>query len=201
MTVVLGKEISLDLGGFRNSTQTILPFLTLINSSSNGSSSGPVPEAPVLTDQAGLSLPILKVEFERTLRYVDIPVPDLPAASNATPLEGGRAEVGKVLEWLRSNQVTDIYELRVRDSLYLPHSEGMVFSCLQDFNVEVLDWMRVDLSYIPLKDTCPNLKELTLYAGCLSSWQYWTSEAGYNLMGEAFPKVGSAPRKADQSSY
>ncbi|KAM0554849.1 hypothetical protein ACHAPJ_006584 [Fusarium lateritium] len=91
-------------------------------------------------------------------------------------MEVERSEARAILDWLRNKQkVSGIYELRVRDSFFSPHSEEVISQCLAGFDVEVLDWMRTDMSVKPLLDTCPNLKKLVLYASNWATLSYWTS--------------------------
>ncbi|KAL6355505.1 hypothetical protein LRP88_11099 [Fusarium phalaenopsidis] len=156
------KEISLDLGGFQHSSRSIDPFLKMIRESST----------KITTKAAEL-----KVEFESTLRYVDIPIPDFPEAQAGGMTDTERSEAKVILEWLRTKkEVSGIYELRVRDSLFFPHSEEVIAQCLHGFDVEMLDWMRVDMSAKPLLKTCRNLKKLMLYASNWATLSYWTSE-------------------------
>lgn len=166
----IGKEISLDLGGFQHSSRSIDPFLRMIKSSSTNITTNAVE---------------LKVEFESTLRYVDIPIPDLPEAQAGGMKNTDRSEARVILEWLRTKkEVTGIYELRVRDSLFFPHSEEAIAQCLNGFDVEILDWMRVDMSVKPLLNTCRNLKKLMLYAGNWATLSYWTSKEAIDALSE-----------------
>lgn len=141
--------------------------------------------------QEPLQEPTFSVNFESTLSFVDIPVPNLPQAkvkeTIGVPI---RDEVQRILRWLHGEKhVTGIYELRVRDSLFIPHCEEIIKSCLDKFDIEVLDWERVDLSLEPLKDTCKNLKQLTLYGGSWTSLQYWTGKDAMVLFSKSLPKV------------
>ncbi|KAM6511355.1 hypothetical protein FALCPG4_016359 [Fusarium falciforme] len=131
----------------------------------------------------------LKVEFESTLRYVDIPIPDFPEAQASGMKNTERSEAKVIMEWLRTKkEVTGIYELRVRDSLFFPHSEEAIAQCLHGFDVEMLDWMRVDMSAKPLLKTCRNLKKLMLYAGNWATLSYWTSEEAIDAL-SGFPEL------------
>ncbi|KAI1128238.1 peptidase S8/S53 domain-containing protein [Nemania abortiva] len=166
------KEIGLDLGGFRHSSRSIQPFLKMIEGLSSETKSTKQKTAPLLT-----------VEFETDLRYVDIPIPAFPISDIETKCAPERLEATHVLEWLRGGKgVTGIYELRVRDSLYLPHTEEAIGNCLDGFNVEVLDWMRADISIKPLIGNCRNLKRLTLYVSNWANLSYWISGDGYEEM-------------------
>ncbi|GAW11521.1 hypothetical protein ANO14919_008680 [Xylariales sp. No.14919] len=169
-----GKEISLDLGGFRHSSRSIHPFLKMIE----GLSGGMKPNKQKKTS-------LFTVEFETNLRYVDIPTPAFPRPDIPTKFIPERVEAAHVLGWLRdSKAVTGIYELRVRDSLYLPHTEETIKKCLHGFDVEILDWMRVDMSARPLAATCPRLKRLTLYVSTWASLSYWVSGNGYEELSQ-----------------
>ncbi|KAF3058826.1 Thermostable alkaline protease [Trichoderma lentiforme] len=166
-----GREISLDLGGFRHSSKSIEPFLKMIKNLS----CTPNPKATSL----------LTVEFETTLRYVDIPVPTFPRLDDNSPSIPERLEAKLILDWLReSKNVTGIYELRVRDSLFLPHKEEVIFQSLDGFDIEVLDWMRPDMSARPLVKSCSRLKKLTLYVSTWASLSYWVSGDGYVHLNE-----------------
>lgn len=116
-----GKEISLDLGGFKQSKHSIEHLLSMAK---------PNPEENIKSvnakEQKQHEAPTFCVEFETTLSFVDIPVPDLPPVEAATVGVAIRDETERILNWLRyEKRVTGIYELRVRDSLYLPHSEAV----------------------------------------------------------------------------
>ena len=143
---------------------------------------------------------LLTVDFETTLRYVDIPIPPFPQADVDYLFIPERLEASLVLKWLRdSKKVSGIYELRVRDSLYLPHTEEVIAQCLKEFNVEVLDWMRIDISINPLKQTCPLLKRLTLYVSNWANLSYWVSGNGYEQLNE-FSMVREKPQVDEDSS-
>lgn len=130
---------------------------------------------------------LLTVEFETTLRYVDIPVPTIPRVDVNSPSIPERLEAKLILDWLReSKKVTGIYELRVRDSFFLAHKEEVIFQSLDGFgfDIEVLDWMRPDMSARPLVKSCSRLKKLTLYVSTWASLSYWVSGDGYVHLNE-----------------
>jgi hypothetical protein len=88
--------------------------------------------------------------------------------------------------------VNGIYELRVQDSILLPHSEQMISQSVDEFDIEILDWMRVDMSLEPLLNggtaRCPNLRKLSVYVSSWAMLQYWKSEE-VDLQLQMFPKV------------
>lgn len=136
------------------------------------------------------------MDFEHTLIYVDIPVSDLPVSRGTNPTSLTRFEVWEILSWLKNDKkVRGIYELSVRDSCYLSHTEHVIRLCLKGFDVEVLDWRRLDLSLSVLHEhkdkatlVCPNLKTLRLYAGSWPAIAYWTSEESLSFL-NGFPRL------------
>ncbi|KAK6538633.1 hypothetical protein TWF694_010211 [Orbilia ellipsospora] len=164
----LRKEICLDLGGFRDSSRSTEPFLRMIKLSS---------AKTVATNATKF-----KVEFESTLRYVDIPIPNLPGFDTGSPSDIERSEAKTVLEWLRKkNKVVGIYELRIRDSIFCPHSEEVISQSLAGFDIEILDWMRADMSVEPLL-SLKKLQELKIYASNWATLSYWTSEEVIDIL-------------------
>jgi hypothetical protein len=131
---------------------------------------------------------LFKVDFEETLRYVDIPIPDPPEQERSFKPSTHRLEAVKIMSWLRKKGVTGIYALTVQDSLYMPHGEEAISKCLESFHIEELDWQRPDLSAKPITEACPDLKKLVLYVSGWASLSYWTSQEGHAALSE-FPKV------------
>jgi hypothetical protein len=182
-----GREISLSLGGYGSWTSSAQSFLRLIGT----------PHKSKFTAEKAVDA-LSNVTFEKTIVYVDIPVPDLPPSRAGTQPTLRRTEVHKVLRWLqRDKDVVGIYELSVRDSCYLPHDETIIRKCfsLTAFDIEVLNWRRLDLPLAVLcqpdqeeKLLCRNLKVLYLYAGGWPSLAYWTSESSVAFLCR-FPKL------------
>lgn len=137
----------------------------------------------------------LEVYFETTLRLVDIPVPDLSTTVKRSGRMMNRTEVADILTWLKESKgVAGIHELRVRDSVFLPHTEDTIRRCIAGFDIEVLDWKRINMSLQPLIGDdgavlCPNLRRLTAYTNGWASLQYWTCEEVQRTLRRCFPKV------------
>jgi hypothetical protein len=171
-----GWEISLSLGGYGSWTSSTQSFLKLIRT----------PHTSKFTGEKAVNA-LSHVIFEKTLIYVDIPVPDLPPPRASAQPALRRAEVYDILRWLqRDKDVVGIYELSVRDSCYLPHNETTIRDCfnLTAFDIEVLNWRRLDLPLTVLCQPdleevllCKNLKVLYLYAGGWPALAYWTSKS------------------------
>lgn len=184
---MLGKEISLSLSGFGSSASSAQSFLDLIRKPNNQRQADNKP-GDIL----------LQVSFEKTLISVDIPVSDLPAPQADGSSALVRGEAWYILGWLKNNKkVEGIYELRVRDSCYMPHTEMAIRLCVAPFDIEVLDWRRLDMSLSVLHAmddekslTCPKLKRLRLYAGGWPALAYWTSEESLLFL-DSLPELRS----------
>ncbi|KAI1329507.1 hypothetical protein F5Y16DRAFT_100516 [Xylariaceae sp. FL0255] len=167
------REISFSLGGYGTWTTSAQSFIDLLPKSNSSSDSSNSPPDPLQV-----------VNFETTLILVDIPIPDLPQVQADGAPSMIRAEVFYILDWLQQRKkVKGIYELCVRDSCYLPHNERIIRECVRNFDIEVLDWRRLDLSLTALHEAsdpgkliCRNLKSLSLYAGGWPALAYWTTE-------------------------
>jgi hypothetical protein len=103
---------------------------------------------------------------------------ELPSFDDITAKQ--REEGKLILDWLRRCKgVSRIFELRARDSLHLPHSEETIENALRDFNVEILDWQRADLSIDTINTVAPNVRILHLYSsGNWASLDHWTGTNG-----------------------
>ncbi|EHK21354.1 uncharacterized protein TRIVIDRAFT_152771 [Trichoderma virens Gv29-8] len=100
---------------------------------------------------------------EKYLKSVTFP--DLsgqaPFMSNED-LKQDHREVNDVLQWLSDQNVQGIMGLFVEDRLQCPHNDEDVTKCVNEFNVRVLNWRKLD---IYLKDFDKELvEELHLYS-------------------------------------
>jgi hypothetical protein len=119
------------------------------------------------------ALPPFDVEFEPTLKYVELPAFD--------GIEASRREEAKViLDWLRkSRNVEKIFHLSVTDSLHEPHSEETIEEAVKHFDIEILDWRRIDLSIRTIRDAAPNVRRLHLYSsGNWAALDHWIGPDG-----------------------
>lgn len=112
--------------------------------------------------------PFDDVDFEPTLKYVELPSFDGIEASR-------REEAKVVLDWLRkSRNVEKIFHLSVTDSLHEPHSEETIEDSVKHFDVEILDWRRIDISIHTILEAAPNVKRLRLYSsGNWAALDHW----------------------------
>jgi len=126
------------------------------------------------------SRPSFNVAFESTLKYVHIPIPDRDDDPNTLPhVRLPRDEVNKILRWLSLEKgVKKIMELRVIDSEREPHDEEKIADAVREFDIEILDWNRPDLSIDCIVDAAPKVEELHLYSWNWTSLSQWTGDEG-----------------------
>jgi hypothetical protein len=121
------------------------------------------------------------VQFESTLRYVQFPDRDhvSPNTDHSNP-SIPRTEVPIVLKWLREvKKVTTIVELNVPDSYIHPHSEETIENAIAQFDVQILNWRRLDVSVECVKVAARQVRSLSLYSsGNWAAIRHWTSSKG-----------------------
>ena len=101
---------------------------------------------------------LLDVEFYSVLKYVELPAFDQLDSRTYD-------EARQILRWLgKVKGVTKIFELRIDDSAGHPHSEEVIEDAIKDFDVEVLDWKRYDLSIDTILTAAPHVTKLKLYS-------------------------------------
>lgn len=104
------------------------------------------------------------VRFERILKFASFPDLDNedPYKREADLLQQENRIIKNFLSWLRhSRKVEEVLSLSVLDRLLCPHTDSDVSSCVQDFNIQRLDWRKLDLY---LRDLNGDLRELHLYS-------------------------------------
>ncbi|PMD38046.1 subtilisin-like protein [Hyaloscypha variabilis F] len=171
------KEIWLDLTVFNQNYEGYISFIRTVQPSDDdeGETTGDDYEEE---DQA----PEFWVQFESSIRYVDFP--DLSEIGverkHAKPENSPRSDVMDVLDWLSDKGVKEIIELRVPDSWDEPHSEEIIEKAIKDFNIEVLDWRRIDLSIRSVKKGAgSSVTDLHLYSsGNWTALEHWTGQNG-----------------------
>ena len=105
---------------------------------------------------------------------------DEPPQETRTSRTMRRDYVAKVLAWLHDiKKVTNICHLYVPDSLDNPHPEEIIEKAIKPFQIEVLNWRRVDLSVDSIVDGAPNVRELYLYStGNKAALSHWFGDQG-----------------------
>jgi hypothetical protein len=96
-----------------------------------------------------------------------------------------RQEVNDILKWLRLRNVSRILALKVMDSFHNPHTEETIENSVEPFDVETLDWRRLDLSIECIQKAAKNVKKLNLYSsGSRAALSHWTGSEGLGLLSE-----------------
>jgi hypothetical protein len=95
----------------------------------------------------------------------------------------GPSTSNRILEffnWLRNTQkVESIMKVIVRDDSLNPSGDQVIQAALERFDVQYLDWDRVDISCKTLAKACPRLRELRLNcSGNSAVLNGWADERG-----------------------
>jgi hypothetical protein len=156
---------------------------------------GPEKEQPQL---ARAQLPFEHLSFEEVLQSVEFPNLDNHHNEDDpfAPMVAGN-EVQRMLDWLREKKkVRKIIRLNVRDSLHHPHSEEVIETAIAPFDIESLDWKRLDLSIDSIFLAAPNVRELRLYSsGSQAALRHWIGSEGVRKLKEVslVPYGGFSP--------
>jgi len=179
-----GKEIALDLSPGKASPQSLHRFIKKISDDTK------YPD--VISETRSV---IAELEFESTLRYVDIPISDTNKG-DYTPTKGlgGRDEALLILNWLGEKKgVKNIIEIRIADSHYRPHNEEIIALAVRRFDVQILNWKRTDLSIDAILEGAPNVKELHLYSsGSWAALGHWVGADGVGRLKKVGLLLGEA---------
>lgn len=126
------------------------------------------------------------LKFENILRYVDLPkavvgqAPDAPVKTKKSQTKQpapdgiGRKDLKVVFEWLKDSGVEKIIRVRVQDTQDPPHCEETIEAALETFQVEVWDWVRIDICSDTIFKAAPDVIKVYLYSSgnnaVLKSW-------------------------------
>ena len=129
------------------------------------------------------------MKFDSVLRYVSFKKIKLLQASERQskltrflPQKSkggrGRSDLSFFYDWLNERSVTSILKVVVDDDED-PHSDLAIEECLKRFNVETLDWRRIDLCPETLLNACPDARELHLrWSGNRAVLRAWGEPEG-----------------------
>ncbi|KAF5706216.1 hypothetical protein FGLOB1_7536 [Fusarium globosum] len=129
--------------------------------------------------------------FDSVLLYVALPqmrisIPARPPR-NGNPAAGlsmarGRQDMTIVFEWLYNKGVRNIVKLLVDDMQDPPHSDMAIERALSKFEVEILDWRKVDLCPDTIVRSVPKVRELHLFwSGSNTALRAWSEPQGLSL--------------------
>jgi hypothetical protein len=104
-------------------------------------------------------------------------------AESRDKLGRGRNEMEFFFRWLRGKRVNRIMKVIVADNKELPHGDEAIEAALKGFNVEVLDWGKIDLSPSVICSSCPDLLEVHLHWGGNNTvLRAWSETEGLPLL-------------------
>jgi hypothetical protein len=88
--------------------------------------------------------------------------------------------IERFFRWLRDEwKVERIMKVVVRDDQANPCGDQIILAALDGFDVQYLDWDRIDISYKTLARACPRVRELSLYSsGNSAALHGWGDEKG-----------------------
>ncbi|KAJ0422256.1 peptidase S8/S53 domain-containing protein [Aspergillus carlsbadensis] len=128
--------------------------------------------------------------FDKTLLYVnfgqfDLTQPDKgprTVRNRAT----GRDDLGKFFSWLQEKQVRYIIKVMVSEDSKRPHSDEAIINALKPFQVEILDWQKLDLCPAVLQEVgkdWSNLHEIHLrWSGNNAVLRAWSEPEGLAML-------------------
>ncbi|KAJ4256271.1 hypothetical protein NW762_009351 [Fusarium torreyae] len=124
------------------------------------------------------------LQFDSALQYVafpqieldeDVPPPDIR--------HRGKRDMVFFFNWLQQKGVKHIIKVIVDDLRIPSHSDQAMEEALQPFNVEILDWRRVDLDPLSLSRFGQSLREVHLqWSGRNSVLRSWSEKEGLALI-------------------
>jgi hypothetical protein len=123
--------------------------------------------------------------LEKLLRYVYLPQSvtrncDTGATSRThTRANDNTNSVVRIFDWLRKHGVKKIFRVIVRGDEAAPHSDDLIIASLKDFDVEFLDWEKLDLCSETVREAAPNVSEMVLRAsGSRAVLRSWSAQDG-----------------------
>ncbi|KIW98644.1 uncharacterized protein Z519_00305 [Cladophialophora bantiana CBS 173.52] len=124
-------------------------------------------------------------KFDHVLQYVgfrrlEFTVPELPPRGSGTMSKSpastgrGRRDMEVPFNWLHDKGVTNIIKVIVDDLEPPSHKDESIQNALKKFDIEILDWRKIDLCPDTICRSCPNLREVHLWwsgnNGILRAW-------------------------------
>ena len=93
-----------------------------------------------------------------------IELPPPARRRNGPDTGAGRKDMVTFFNWLGKKGVTNIIKVIVEDRKGTPHSDEAIIAALENFNVEILDWRKIDLDPKAIQEACVNsaIRELHL---------------------------------------
>jgi hypothetical protein len=126
------------------------------------------------------------LEFDKVIQYVAFPQVELDHGDDIPPDERsqGRRDMIFFFDWLRGKGVQRIVKVIVDDLNMPSHSDEAIEEALKPFDVEILDWRRLDLCPLTISRIGKSLREVYLqWSGRNAVLRSWSESEGLALTG------------------
>lgn len=138
---------------------------------------GPEPESKYTVSEFRKQFSHLK--FDTVLHYVAFPQMEFIQDESHQLRQQGRKDVLILFQWLRDQGVKRIIKVIVDDLRKPCHSDEDIEKALDGFEVEILDWRRLDLCPVTLFKVSKSLREIHLqWSGRNSVLRGWGEREG-----------------------
>ncbi|KAG5766076.1 hypothetical protein H9Q72_005869 [Fusarium xylarioides] len=115
------------------------------------------------------------INFDQVLRYARLTRNRAQTSNKGR----GRDDLTVFFNWLKGKGVKHILKVMVDDLKDPPHSDKALEDCLRPFEVEILDWTKVDLCPETILTACRNVRQLYLrWSGNRAILRAWSEPEG-----------------------
>lgn len=148
------------------------------------------------------------LRFENILQYVALPKLKVEHRDKQHPpfsygIEGkdssdppdrlGLIDAVTIFKWLRYQGVRKIIKVIVVDDGEIPHSDQAIEECLEGFDIEILDWKKLDICSKPICRAARDVRNIYLYStGSNAVLMSWSGERGLVQLGKVWPSYFSS---------
>ncbi|RSL52172.1 hypothetical protein CEP54_011046 [Fusarium duplospermum] len=124
------------------------------------------------------------LQFDTILQYVAFPQIELDDHKQIPDRRyAGKEDMTFLFDWLKQQGVSRIIKVIVDDLKSPSHSDAAIEKALKPFNVEILDWRRLDLDPVSLSEVGQSLREVTLHwSGRNTVLRAWSEKEGLALI-------------------
>ncbi|KAJ3508082.1 hypothetical protein NM208_g15874 [Fusarium decemcellulare] len=123
------------------------------------------------------------LRFDKALQYVAFPQIELEGNGEPPDVADLLEDMTFFFEWLGQRGVSRIIKVIVDDFKAPSHSDEAIERALTPFDVEILDWRRLDLDPISLSKIGTHLREVYLqWSGRNSVLRSWSEKEGLALI-------------------
>ncbi|KAM0419064.1 hypothetical protein ACHAPT_012003 [Fusarium lateritium] len=124
------------------------------------------------------------LRFDTILQYVAFPQIELDDHKQIPDRRyAGKEDMTFFFDWLKQQGVRRILKVIVDDLKSPSHSDAAIEKALGPFDVEILDWRRLDLDPVSLSEASQSLREVSLHwSGRNSVLRAWSEREGLALI-------------------